>query len=100
MKTTAGGVDLAARVQEAKARLRAHVREIIEWHFSPETGCPFWLEFASRLVWSPRKEIRCVEDLKKVPPFQDDWLRGGLVLSSVAKGRHARPVYVCEGGGA
>src|SRR5207302_706197 len=76
MKTTAGGVDLTARVQEAKARLDAHVREIIEWHFSPETGCPFWLEFASRLVWSPRKEIRCFEDLKKFPPFQDDWLRG------------------------
>ena len=99
MKTTAGGVDLAARVQEAKARLDAHVREIIEWHFSPETGCPFWLEFASRLVWSPRKEIRCFEDLKKFPPFQDDWLRGGPVRRWVPKGLTGRPVYIFETGG-
>ena len=99
MKTTAGGVDLTARVQEAKARLDAHVREIIEWHFSPETGCPFWLEFASRLGWSPRKEIRCFEDLKKFPPFQDDWLRGGPVRRWVPKGLTGRPVYVFETGG-
>src|SRR5438309_7333466 len=99
MKTTAGGVDLTARVQEAKARLDAHVREIIEWHFSPETGCPFWLEFASRLVWSPRKEIRCFEDLKKFPPFQDDWLRGGPVRRWVPKGLTGRPVHVFETGG-
>jgi len=99
MKTTAAGVDLAARVQEAKARLDAHVREIIEWHFSPETGCPFWLEFASRLGWSPRKEIRCFEDLKKFPPFQDDWLRGGPVRRWVPKGLTGRPVHVFETGG-
>src|SRR3989475_8378210 len=99
MKTTAGGVDLAARVQEATARLDAHVREIIEWHFSPETGCPFWLEFASRLGWSPRKEIRCFEDLKKFPPFQDDWLRGGPVRRWVPKGLTGRPVYIFETGG-
>jgi hypothetical protein len=99
MKTTAAGVDLAARVQEAKARLDAHVREIIEWHFSPETGCPFWLEFASRLAWSPRKEIRCFEDLKKFPPFQDDWLRGGPLRRWVPKGLTGLPVYVFETGG-
>src|SRR2546426_6251181 len=99
MKTTAGGVDLTARVQEAKARLDAHVREIIEWHFSPETGCPFWLEFASRLVWSPRKEIRCFEDLKKFPPFQDEWLRGGPVRRWVPKEFAGKPLYVFETGG-
>src|SRR5215831_18139277 len=64
MKTTEVGADLAARVQEAKAQLDAHVREIVGWHFSPETGCRFWLEFASKLTWSPRDEIRCFEDLR------------------------------------
>ena len=33
----------AQTVQEAQARLDAHLREIIAWHFAPETGCPFWL---------------------------------------------------------
>ena len=79
MKATASGVDLAARVEDAKAQLDAHVREIIEWHFSPETGCPFWLEFASKLPWSPRREISCFGDLRKFPPFRDEWLRGGPV---------------------
>jgi len=40
--------DLSLRTQEAKARLDAHVREIVGWHFNPETGCPFWLHFASK----------------------------------------------------
>ncbi len=99
MKTTVAGVELAASVQEAKTQLDAHVRAIIEWHFSPETGCPFWLEFASKLAWSPRKEIRCFEDLKKFPPFQDKWLRGGPVRRWVPQGLVGLPVYVFETGG-
>ncbi len=99
MKTSADGVDLAARVQKAKARLDAHVREIIEWHFSPETGCPFWLEFASKLPWSPRKKIRCFEDLKKFPPFEDEWLRGGPVRRWVPKGLAGQPIFIFETGG-
>jgi hypothetical protein len=99
MKTTAAGLEFAARLQEAKARLDAHVREIIEWHFSPETGCPFWLEFASRLAWSPRNEIRCFEELKKFPPFEDEWLRGGPVRRWVPKGLAGQPIYIFETGG-
>src|SRR6516165_816299 len=99
MKATASGVDLAARIEDAKAQLDAHVREIIEWHFSPETGCPFWLEFASKLQWSPTREISCFGDLRKFPPFQDEWLRGGPVRRWVPKGVAGRPVYVFETGG-
>jgi hypothetical protein len=99
MKTAMVGVDLAARVQEAKAQLDAHVREIIGWHFSPETGCPFWLEFASKLTWSPKEEILCFEDLRRFPPFQDDQLRGGPVRRWVPKGLAGLPIYVFETGG-
>jgi phenylacetate-coenzyme A ligase PaaK-like adenylate-forming protein len=97
--TTATGDDLAVRVKEAQARLDAHVREIIEWHFNPDTGCPFWLAFASKLGWDPREEIRCFEDLKRFPSFQDEWLRGGPVRRWVPKGLSALPVYVFETGG-
>ena len=38
----------ATALQAAQDRLDAHVREIIAWHFSPETGCPFWLNWARR----------------------------------------------------
>ena len=33
-------------VTAAQAQLNAHLLEIIQWHFSPETGSPFWLAWA------------------------------------------------------
>ena len=92
-------MELDDRVNQAKQQLDAHVREIIEWHFNPETGCPFWLEFASRLNWDPRKEIRQFEDLKRFPPFEDEWLRGGPVRRWAPKGLAGQPLYVFETGG-
>jgi phenylacetate-coenzyme A ligase PaaK-like adenylate-forming protein len=89
----------STNTQHAKAQLDAHVREIIEWHFNPQTGCPFWLEFASKLGWDPRSEVRCFEDLKKFPLFQDDWLRGGPVRRWVPRGSAGQPVFVFETGG-
>ncbi len=64
--------DLSIKEQAAKTRLDAHVGEIVEWHFNPETGCPFWLDFAAKLGWDPRREIACFEDLRKFLPFQDE----------------------------
>ena len=37
--------------QTAQAILDAHVRDIVRWHFSPETGCPFWLDWAKKAGW-------------------------------------------------
>ena len=51
----------------------------MQWHFSPETGCPFWLQWAEKAGWDPRKEVKQYEDLDKFGPFQDEWLRGGPV---------------------
>jgi hypothetical protein len=75
------------------------VREIVEWHFNPETGCPFWLDFAAKLSWDPRREIACFEDLKKFPPFQDEWLRGGPVRRWLPKGLEGKPLFTFETGG-
>jgi phenylacetate-coenzyme A ligase PaaK-like adenylate-forming protein len=72
---------------------------MVRWHFDPETGCPFWLEAASKLGWDPREEIRCFADLRKFPPFQDDWLRGGPVRRWVPRGLAGMPAYVFETGG-
>ncbi|HEY9436853.1 MAG TPA: hypothetical protein VI260_35805 [Blastocatellia bacterium] len=91
--------DLSVKEQAAKARLDAHVREIVEWHFNPETGCPFWLDFADRLGWDPRREIVCFEDLRKFPPFQDEWLRGGPVRRWLPKGLEGKPLFTFETGG-
>src|SRR6266511_3992371 len=91
--------DLSIKEQAAKTRLDAHVREIVEWHFNPETGCPFWLDFAAKLGWDPRREIACFEDLRKFLPFQDEWLRGGPVRRWLPKGLEGKPLFTFETGG-
>jgi hypothetical protein len=61
-------------VAAAKAQLDGHLREIIQWHFSPETGCPFWLDWAKK-NWDPRQEVQSFEDVLKFSHFQDETLR-------------------------
>jgi len=86
-------------MDKARAQVDAHVREIIDWHFDPKTGCPFWLEYASKLGWNPRGKVQSFADLKKFPPFQDEWLRGGPVRRWVPKAYKDSPTYVFETGG-
>ena len=55
---------------QARERLDAHVRDMMEWHFNPETGTPFWLDFASKkLDFDPRSDVAGFEDLRKFPPL-------------------------------
>jgi hypothetical protein len=83
----------------ARETLDGWVREVTEWHFSPETGSPFWLEWAARAGWDPRREVRTYADLDRFGHFQDEWLRGGDARRWVPKGYAGRPVYVFETGG-
>jgi phenylacetate-coenzyme A ligase PaaK-like adenylate-forming protein len=84
---------------QAREALDRHTREIVNWHFDPATGCPFWLDFARRLDWNPREEIRGYDDLAKFGFFQDEWLRGGPVRRWVPKAYAGRPVSIFETGG-
>src|SRR4029453_17512029 len=83
----------------SRADLDAHVREIVQWHFDPATGTPFWLDFAKKLDWDPRKEIRGYQDLDRFGFFQDEWLRGGPVRPWVPKAFANKPIYTFETGG-
>jgi hypothetical protein len=91
--------DVLAKSKAARAALDAWTREMVEWHFSPETGCPFWLERAATLGWDPRKEIHTYADLDRFGFFEDEWLRGGPVNRWVPKAYAGRPVFVFETGG-
>ncbi len=86
----------AARQREA---LDQHVREMVAWHFDPETGCPFWLEYAETLDFDPRADIGGYDDLRAFGHFQDEWLRGGPVRRWVPRGLGDKPIYVFETGG-
>jgi phenylacetate-coenzyme A ligase PaaK-like adenylate-forming protein len=90
---------LESKVRQAREHLDAQVREIIQWHFSPETGCPFWLEFAKQRNLDPRKTVHSFADLGQLGHFEDDWLRGGPVRRWLPKGFAGRPLYVFETGG-
>ena len=88
----------AEAVAAAKAQLENHLREIVQWHFSPETGCPFWLNWASK-NFDPRKEIQTVEDLLKFPHFQDEYLRDLQPESWVPAAFKGQPFNIFETGG-
>ena len=87
------------RQQAAREALDAHVRDMIQWHFDPETGCPFWLEKAAGFAWDPRREIIGFNDLQRFGSFEDEWLRGGPVQRWVPRGLAGKPVFVFETGG-
>jgi phenylacetate-coenzyme A ligase PaaK-like adenylate-forming protein len=84
---------------QAQERLDAHVREIIAWHFSPETGCPFWLDWKAAAGWDPIAEVHGYADLKKFPHFQDEWLRDEQNERWIPQAYQGRPFYVFETGG-
>jgi phenylacetate-coenzyme A ligase PaaK-like adenylate-forming protein len=85
--------------EQAQAQLDAHVRDIIAWHFSPETGCPFWLDWAKK-NFDPRKEVNSFADLiAKFSHFQDETLRDLQPDVWVPAKYKGRPYNIFETGG-
>ena len=95
----ASTAEIEAAAKRARDELDARTYEIVQWHFHPSTGCPFWLEYASKLKFDPLKDVRVYDDLKKFEPFKDEWLRGGPVRRWVPKAFADKPIYVFETGG-
>jgi len=92
--------ELEQKIEEAKAALDAHVAEIVQWHFTPETGCPFWLDWAKDAGWDPAAEVKCLDDLlAKFPNFQDEWLRDQQPEVWVPKAFSGKPFNIFETGG-
>jgi phenylacetate-coenzyme A ligase PaaK-like adenylate-forming protein len=83
----------------ARERLDAWTKEVVAWHFDAQTGTPFWLDFAAKLGWDPRTEIKSYDDLDRFGFFEDEWLRGGPVRRWVPKAYSDRPIFVFETGG-
>ena len=91
-----------AQVHAAREALDAQVRDVVRWHFSPDTGTPFWLDRAKTYKFNPLKDVQGFDDLKLFGFFEDDWLRGapGLDIRRwVPRGFTDKPVYVFETGG-
>jgi hypothetical protein len=100
MRAAATGLYYAIMVPlDVMTSLDTWVREVVDWHFDPATGSPFWLDFAARAGWDPRREIKSFTDLKRFGQFQDDALRGGPVQRWIPRGLAGKPVFVFETGG-
>ena len=94
---------LSAKVHAAREALDKQVREVVQWHFSPDTGTPFWLEKAKTYKFNPLKDVQGFADLKAFPLFEDDWLRASpdTDISQWVPRAYSgkKPVYVFETGG-
>jgi len=96
-QTPASG--LADAVARAAAVRDGWVREMMAWHFSPETGCPFWLEWKEGAGWDPRDRVQGVRDLALFGFFQDDWLRYTPLGKWIPHAYRGKPYHVFETGG-
>jgi len=85
--------------ESATLRRDAHLREMIEWHFDPETGTPFWLDWAESVGWDPRHEISGFADIAKFPTFDDEVLRRDPHARWIPKAYLGRPFHIFETGG-
>ncbi len=92
-------LDLDTSIRRAKEQLDEHTYNIVQRHFHDSTGCPFWLAKKAELKFDPLTEVKCYDDLKKFPAFEDDWLRGGPVERWRMKDMADLPTYVFETGG-
>ena len=85
-------------ISAAQDQLNAHLKEIIQWHFSPETGCPFWLDWAKK-NFDPRKEVQSIGDMLKFPHFADESLRDLQPEVWVPAQFKGKPFNIFETGG-
>ena len=98
MSSAAAEIDSA--VKAASEALDAHVREIVEWHFSPDTGTPYWLELAAARGIDPLRKVRnFAELLQCFEPFDGEVLRKEPHERFVPKGFAGRPFTIFETGG-
>jgi hypothetical protein len=76
------------------------LRAALRWHFSPDTGAPFWLERARALEFDPINDIRTFADLSHFPNLTND-LRDVPVRDLLPRGYGPDPglVGVYDSGG-
>ncbi|MFB6299723.1 MAG: hypothetical protein ABEH65_05630 [Halobacteriales archaeon] len=55
--------------------IETYLQTVMELHFHPEYGTPYWLDRESELGFDPRTDITSVEDLSKFPEADEEVLR-------------------------
>lgn len=97
--TTSLEPNVKSAKKNAKEVLNQHLREIVLWHFSTETGTPFWLEWAQNVGWDPRERVQSFDDINLFPHFEDEYLRTLPHDVWIPKAYEGKPFRVFETGG-
>ena len=88
-----------ATAEAAAAQLDEHFVSIVRHHFSPETGTPFWLNWAKSAGWDPATEVTGFGDLTRFPHFDGEWLRSTPLDQWIPRSFAGRPFTIFETGG-
>lgn len=75
------------------------VQRIMSWHFSEETGSPFWLGKRKALAFDPLKDVRTLDDLDKFGLFDKRELQTVNVNDLVPRGFRNQPRRTFETAG-
>lgn len=86
MSASRGAAGLARSADGVEAR----IARVLDEHFDPRWGSPWWLERASELGFDPRREIRRVADLDRLPPVPREALASQPVERFVPLRHHER----------
>jgi hypothetical protein len=82
-----GGVDLAVLFAPSSSAgsslphlsstldIDTYIQAVVDLHFHPEYGTPYWLDRSDDLDFDPRAEINSISDLTKFPPADEEALR-------------------------
>lgn len=96
----ATATDSATPAATAAAALDQHVRNMVRHHFSPETGTPYWIDWAAEHRIDPISTVHSFIDLLQTfPNFNDDALRYTPIERWVPRAFAQRPFKIFETGG-
>ncbi|BBY06648.1 hypothetical protein MNVI_19660 [Mycobacterium noviomagense] len=78
----------------------AYLRAVVGWHFTEETGSPFWLRTAATLNFDPLTDINSFADLRLFPNLVNE-LRNAPVEELIPRGYGSPPPVpqIFESGG-
>ena len=74
-------------------------RRMMRWHFSPETGSPFWLNKRPELAFDPVRDVTEYAALELFGPFDKAALRAARARDLLPQGFVGQPFRVMETGG-
>lgn len=80
-----------ARGEGSESSVVHHLRRILDLHFDPEDGAPYWLERQEELGFDVRSAVRRPEDLLRLGPMREEDLATRPLTDFLP-----RPVLACR----